>query len=445
MPVSSEPGLFYHALDEPFEEMALGERTVPKPDTEWLERQILSSLKGTQVKSVENNYVLCLASFAHGYKDIIETCFEHQEFPILDLALVGTKDFAKRISITDCLKTTSELYNIMLLLSEKPIQGLDLTKLREVLGKISWRSDDEILSYRLPKVFTEELLSYRKKIETEIIVEKEIITPRQLIEKKIIEEVSVVDQEISRKYYGEAFGILSKMFLDVHSRSMHNEIRNVVVVELLSLRRAIVLNKNKLCLNYIDDAMAHFLKGYDDLKGKRTLRFDIFNELKLGALNSIKSRDSASLGKFYDTLAQVTLKELEKGDDFFPQEALESLMVVSSLAFLYSEFYSDKIVFDTVVDRISKYYDINKLTKLFDALLARYNANLTMKYHHWFKNVFIEIHELPTVVEERPPARSMSFVHGHASDFIRKSSDWIGIEECAKGMMKKLKERRESK
>jgi hypothetical protein len=445
VPASTEGGLFYTGLDEPFEELALGERTVSKPDTEWLERQILSSLKNAQMKAIENNDISCLASFALGYKNIIETCFDHQEFTILDLTLSAVKDFADQISTVEQLEATSEFYNIMLLLTEKAIHGFDLPKLHEVLGKISWYSDDEILLHRLPRVFTEEFLSFRKKIETEIIVEKRIITPREWIDKEIMERILKADQEFSRKYYDVAFRILAKMFTKVISSTMYREVRNVVVVELLSIRRAVVLNKNKLSIKNIDSAVEHSLKAYAALKEKKAFRHDVFSELKLGCLNSIKCRDSTSFGKFYDTLAQVTLKELGPDNDFFPQEALESLMVVSSLAFLYSEFYSDNRVFDTVVDSLSRYYDINKLTKFFDALLTGYNVNLTLKYHHWFRGVFLEINKLPTIAQKHPPARSLSFVYDHASAFIRESSHMIGVDECAKGMIKQLKERSKAK
>lgn len=440
VPVSDENDMISIELSQPFEELALGERTVPKPNTEWLERQILHSLRTAQVKAVGKDDKLCITFSIYGYKDIIENCYGHQEFHILDLALNELRDFAIQISTIDCPEAMSGFYNIMLLLTEKSIQGLDLPKLRDVLGKLSWYSDEEVLSYRLPKIFTEELLSYRRRIETEIIVEEKILTPMQWIEKEIMEKISRIDQELSQKYYSETFKTLSKMFTKVHSKMVQSEIRNVLVAELLSLRRAIVLNKNELALENIDNVMKHALKAYGDLKGKRDLRYDVFKELKLGCLNSLKCREVKSFCKFFDTLVLVSLEELKEDEDRFPQEALESLMVIASLAFLDAEFHQEKQVFDTVADKLCKYFDISKLTKLFDTLLTRYDPKLTLKYHHWFKDIFLKMSGLPMVAKESPPSRIPDVVYDHPSDFIQRSY-MIGIQECAKSMVERLKEK----
>jgi len=445
VPVSSQKDLASLELSRPFEELALGTRTERKPNIEWLEKQILRSLRAAQIEAVQNNDKACLSSLIYGFKDIVENCFQQQEFQILDLVISELHDFGIQISTLDCPEALSEFYNTMLLLTEKSIRGLNLQEMRETLKKLSWSSEEEVSSFKLPKIFNEQLLSYQRKLETEIVIDGKIITPAPWIEKEIIEGISKIDKELSRKYYAETFRILSKVYAKVRSENLPNEIRNVIVAELLPLRRALVLNRKELALEHIDNVMKNVLDAYESLKEKKDLRYDIFKELKLGCLNSLNRRENQTLDKFFETLVLVSINELKEDEDSFPEEAFESLMIIASLAFLDSEFYQDDRPFDMVAAKFLQYFDVNKLTKSFDTLLSRYDPKLTLKYHHWFKDIFLKISKIPVITKERPPSRVPDIVPDHPSEFIQRSHHLIGIEECAKGMAKKMKEMAKSR
>lgn len=433
----------FYELNAPFEELAL-ERTVEKPDTEWLERDILLSLNNAQTKSVlkvdslEKSDILNLTSFAISYKNVIEACFIHQEFSILDRTIANLRSFANLASKNDYLKATNELYNAILLLAEKSIQGFDVNKLREVIKKISWMTDNEILSHRLPKVFNDVLLDYRKKIETEIILEGLVISPKQHIEESIIGNINEINQEITKKYYGEAFSILEAIFSQAIPRKNSLEIRNILLVELVSLRRAIVLNKRTLYDPNVDAVMRHCMTGYDALKEK-ALRYEVFNQLNLGCFNSIKCKATQIQEKFFDSMAQFVLKEINLSNDSFGQEALQSLMMACSLAYLYSEFEQNQVVFQRIKDILSKHFDLNKLSEVFNHMLSNFEfSRMTIEYHHWFKDIFIEITELPKLWDNRDGGKGLTSIYDHPSPFISHWRDFSGIKECAKAVVMEL-------
>jgi hypothetical protein len=444
IPSSQNHAISYELL-EPFEELALGERYIPKPDTEWLEKLILMTIRHAHNEAIKNNDLPSISSIIEAYKVLVDNCFTYQEFAVLDRTVANLRDFAEVASTSGRLKEAGEFYNVMLLISEKAISGIGSSKLHEILTNISWRSEKEIASLKLPKIYNDELLAFQKKIETEILIEKTIVTPKERIEEEITQRILSIEQELSRKYYDTPFEILEKLFLDNCSKKLQNEIRNVLLVELRALRRAIVLNKSYLASKNIEKVSIQSAQGYESLGDNRIARHEIFTELKLGCLNAIKSKDIASLAKFYDTLVLITSMEFEDGDNFFPEEALESLMTIAALAFLHSEFYQDKIVFCTIVGLLYKKFDLKILATVFDFLLKRtgltYSMELTTKYHHWFRDIFLKISDLPMVTKDRSTSFiGVDVVCDHPSDFIQNSQISIDIEDCIKGMIKKLQE-----
>ena len=357
-----------YELDNIYEEFAL-QRTTEKTDEDWLEREVLQALGNVQNKffsakeGVETPEVFCLMSLSKSYSQIIESCFKNQEFSILDMTLKNVKTLSKDILQSDSL-TIRDFYNLLLLISENSIKGLDVTEIKKIIPSLSWTSDEEILSYQLPKIFNDTLFEFRKKLETEIIAEGTIVTPREVIVAEIIQILESEKQKDVYRYYSEVFLMLEPMFEKAKSNNFSAQTSNILMLELTLVRRAIVLKKASLCDGHVNIVLNHCLSGYDILKQKG-LRNDVFKQVKLGYFNSVKHRDINSAKKFFDCLAQAVNKERAIPGDSFLQEALESLMVSCSLAFLYSEFYPDKDLFESAMNALSKNYDLAKLASVF--------------------------------------------------------------------------------
>lgn len=427
-------------LIQPFEEFALGTRMEKELDTDWLERQILHVIKAAQRKAIKEDHRRCLFAIILGYREIVENCFEHQEFSILDQVMKQILEFGIEISLKDYPEVVSEFYNLILFVVEKSIRGSDLESLRDRVRKVSWLSDEEIISLKLPKMFDEELLSYRKKLEIELAIEGRIVTPPDWIENEIMDKVSKLDVNLSRKYYSEALKTLSNVHEKISSKKRYHEIRNVLVIQLLALRRALVLGKNVLVSENIDGVLEQVLKSYKHLAAEKNLRLDVFKELKLGCLNSIRGHEEKTLRKFFGSLSIVSMQEFSGREDTFPEEALEALFVVMSFAFLDSEFYTSSRSFEIVEDLIFKNFDVDKLINLFDKMTRRYDPSLTLKYHNWFKNIFLEIGRLPIVEKKREGIKGFDLIYDHPSEFIQRTRH-IGIRECARAMIQKLAEK----
>lgn len=426
-------------LTQPFEEFALGTRMKKEPDTDWLERQILHVIESAQRKAIKKDYRRCLNAIILGYREIVENCFEHQEFSILDQVMKQVLEFGVETSLKSYPEVRSEFYSLILFVVEKSIRGSYLKSLRDVVRKVSWLSDEEIISLKLPKMFNEELLSHRRKLETELAIEGRIVTPPDWIENEIMDKVSQLDVILSRKYYGEALRILSNVHENVSPKKRYHEIRNVLVIQLQALRRALVLGKKGLTFENIDGVLEQVLKSYKHLAAERNLRLDVFKELKLGCLNSIKEHGEKSLRKFFEALSIVSMQEFSGGEDTFPEEALEALLVVMSFAFLDSEFYTSES-FEIVEDPIFKNFDVDKLIDLFEKMTRRYDPSLTLKYHNWFQGILLETSRLPMVGKKREGTRSLDLIYDHPSEFIQRSH-LTGIRECARAMIQKLAER----
>ena len=426
VPTSSQRNLTSYELLAPFEELALGERYFQKQNIEWLEKQILSAMDIAQTEALKINDLMCINSIMQGYTIIIEKCFDHHELPILDLTILNMERFLDLAIKRGRLDKCSQYYNAMILVAERAIQGLGIDKVKPIIQKITWFSEEEILKYKLPKIFNDELLSYQKKIETEIILEKRVVTPENIIQNDLVDKFTDAEREISQKYYCKVFDLLTKIQLDASSKRSENEIRNVLIVELRILRRGMVLNKIDLAQKNIDIVVGQSIQGYEILKDNKALRNEIFVEMKLACFNAIKSKDVVCFGKLYEAFSEITSLEFEDGEKFFPEEALESLMTIASLAYLHSEFYQDKVLFCTVEGILYANFNLQGLLAIFEQLLKKRGISQSMeyttKYHHWFKDIFLEILNLPMVAKERSPQfRSVDMVYDHPSELIQNS------------------------
>jgi hypothetical protein len=443
VPTSAQADIISYDLLAPFEEMALGERYFQKPNLEWLEKEVLYTLKIAQTKSLKNNDLMSINFSLKGYNLIIEKCFEHQEYAILDITLSNIENFLNVALERNRLDKAIEFYNLMLLVAEKTLQGIDIEKFKAILSNILWSSEDEVIQLQLPKIFNDQLLNYLKKIKTEILLEKKLITPKSLIEADLIKSIGDDEKSISQKYSSRIFNLLSRVFTDVSSKRQENQIRNVLLLELRVLRRSIVLNKTVLIHPNLKNITDHTIQGYQNLSNS-LLRKEIFKELKLGCLNSIKSKDDECFGELIETMVEVIPFEFEDGENFYPDEALESLMAVSSLAFLYSEFYQDKELFYTLVGILYKKFDLVKLTRIFEFLMQKRGFSQSMaysvKYHHWFKDVFLKIIDLPMVERQRTPGfRGIDMVYDHPSELIQNSHMSLDIDDCTEAMIEQLR------
>jgi len=441
LPVS-EKDYVSRQMTQPFEELALGTRTKEEPDTDWLERQMLYVIEGAQIKAIKEDDRNCLRAIILGYKKIVESCFEHQEFSLLEQVMKHLSEFGVETSMKSYPEVMSEFSNLILFIIEKSIRGSNLESLRDVVRKVSWLSDKEIISLKLPKIFNEELVSYKRKLETELTIEGRIVTPPDWIENEIMNKVSKLDADLSRKYYGEALRTLSNVHKKLSSKKRYHEIRNVLVTQLLALRRALVLGKNALVSENIDGVLEQVLNSYTRLAAERDLRLDVFTELKLGCLNSIKGHDEKSLEKFFRSLSVVSVQELSRGSATFVEETIKTLLVVASLAFLDSEFYIGRKSFEIVEDLFFEYFDVSGLIGFFEAMTRQYEPELTLEYHNWFKDILIEISKLPMVEKKREGSGLPDVVHDHPREFIQRG-EFIGIRECARAMIKKLADRTE--
>lgn len=431
-----------YELNSLYEEAAL-QRTAQKADTEWLERDVLQSLDSVQKKLFKNKEdekvdLNSLASLTAAYSEIIKSCFEQQEFGVLDLTFKNIKGLSETLSGNN--PNTNEFYNLLVLLAEYSIKGLDSKGLNKIVPSLKWESQSEILSLRLPKIYNDVLVEYQKKIETEAIIEGTIVTPKEVIEADITKMIES-KQGIVDKYYSGVFLLLDPLFDKASANNNISEIEKILTVELVCLRRSSVNNKANLCEAQIDMVIKHCLTGYPLLINEES-RIDVFNEIKLAYLNSVKARAIALQPKFFDVLARtVAIESLIPKNSFYP-EALQGLMVSCSLAYLHSEFYRDKTVFNIVIDTLLKHYDPARLADHFEILLTNFEvSNATLEYHHWFKDILIEISKLPLIADQSFGGRGVVFVHQHPSDFIKNSGDFLGIKECAQQVVKELRKR----
>ena len=327
-----------------------------------------------------------------------------------------------------------------MLLAEYSIKGLDSKGLNKVVPSLKWESQSEILFLRLPKIYNDVLVDYQKKIETEVVIEGTIVTPKEVIEADITKMIES-KQGIVDKYYSGIFLLLDQLFGKASASENISEIEKILTVELVCLRRSIVNNRANLCEAQIDKVMKHYLAGYPFLI-KDASRIDVFKEIKLAYLNSVKAGAIVLQPKFFDVLSQtVAMESLVAKNSFYPK-ALQGLMVSCSLAYLHSEFYQDKAIFNSVIETLLKHYDPAKLADLFEILLTNFElSNATLEYHHWFKDILIGISNLPLIADHSFGGRGAVFVHQHPSDFIKNSGDFLGIKECAQQVVKELRKR----
>lgn len=321
-------------LQQMSEELALGTRTRQEPNINWFDGLILDVFRKTQRHIIEKDEKQCLYGLIASYKEPIEKCFEHQEFSILDVVTGLVHDLGIGVTAKGYPEVSNEFYNLVMLIGEKAIQGSNLQSLRDVLTKILWQSDEEIALHRLPKTFHEELLSYRRKLETELAIEGSVLTPLSWIENDILDKVSKIEASNSRKSYYSAINMLSSINEKASSERCLSETRNALVAQLLLLRRALVMRRSELISENIDGVLKRVWNSYRDLSEERSLRFDIFKETKLACLNAIKMHQEESLRKFFAILSLISIQEFDQNRDTFAEDALEALLIILSLAFL---------------------------------------------------------------------------------------------------------------
>jgi hypothetical protein len=426
-------------LTQEFEEKALGKMSVPQKNDQWFEQKILSALKEGQANALKNRNSSYIVQLIQGYRSIIDKCFETQEFGVLDLTLINLKDLIVNEAFD--YEGVVEIYNIAALITDKTINGFNMDELKKAFEKLTFRSSDEVSGQKLPLIFDRELMAMQKKVEFELLIEKQIITPKEEIQKELMEKIQRIDKEISQKYYDAQLTLLEAIFNRVYACSLYEEIKNVTYAEIIVIRRAIVQNKSNLIVPHTERIIRHSVQAFNILSSNKNSQNEIYNELKLGCLNCIKNRDSINFNLFFDATIQLSLTGSSNNDPENSLELIKSLAVISALSFVYSEFYKDLNIFDIAICNLLKYRNAGvwiTLFRLAENIEPRWTY--TSDYFNWFKDIFGEISKLPTIAKPRPPARSLDILYDHPSTFIQRCHSLMGISESIEGMVRKFTE-----
>lgn len=451
VPLTPENGFTYTEMRQMYERLGLGEPRQSQPSLEWLERKILASLAHTREVAIEKGFAITCYALVTGLDKTVQTCFEEQEFTILDGALDELSKLANGLNKENINGWGGELLNTLGKLADRSLKELDTERVRQAISRISWRSPAEIYNVHLPRFFQDSLLTYQEKLATELLMEDCIVTPRDWIEREIMEQVVKREQEVRGKYYGWAIEELAGIASRALQEKAVNIAGNACYMKLLMIHRAIALDNLTIALENLDSALKDISQAHSLLALDKRLRQNIFNELRTLCLRTIQLRNEGALRKCIDALCIISRAELSLGEPGTTAEPiLDGLLAIGSLAFVTSELYIGDKSHKIVKIALKSSFNLSKLVTIFGKMvnIRGYGISWGIKaiqpYFYYFRPIFRQVHDLPKRLLYEGGEWSFPVeVADHPSQFIQKhsiSSFGPEISDCAEGFIETLKE-----
>jgi hypothetical protein len=452
--LTPQDGYGYVEMKRIYERYGLGEPYRQQQNNQWLEQRIFAHLARLRKIISKDEYSTSHLALIIGIGKLLQTCLEEQEFNLLDKALDELEAIGGGLNDEKLNSWGGELLNTLVKLAYSVLEGMNTGEVKQAMEGIDWHSDREIHDLRLPRFSQDYLLDYQGKLETEHLIEGNIVTPPDWIERDIMDAMVAQEKKIMAEYFKRLIEQLASVKSNTYKERSMKIAGNSCYMQLLMIHRAVARGKPNLASENFSFATADVPQIYAQLSDENRLRQSIFNELRTLCLLLINLQNEQAFSQCVDIFCAISGVELSLGVTETIEYTLDGVLVIGSLAFVVSELNTGNKSIEMVTSALQRNFNFSALLQALELMTnihgygIRWGTNAIMSYWDYFRPVFDQIQKLPKrpFTSKRKSKFDMDLyeVFDHPSKFIQKFSNFpMGpdITDCAEGFIAKLKEK----
>jgi hypothetical protein len=436
-----------------YELQGQGPLRIGSPDYLWFEDQVFEILQTVESRMGTNpdethllSYVIqCYQTILSGayskdqygrYQKTTNGLYESQEIDAFE------KYFDAYLALYDKVKTEDELgayLNGYFALGLILINGFDYSNYQPIIksligpdGKLA-HSRREIAAINLPYFFYNQLLDYWDRLDLEAQCEGKIVTPQHLLEKETSEDAQTKEKQYFDNFFNKLCKHHDTILDDLYKKGKHKELAQFLKVRFEWFSRMLYVKKTALAEQY-SSVLARCAFYLLTIPKQILLDTEFWEEIEKLIFPSV-IEDCPSLFKGLAQSLVLLLPAInvdEKNvDNIMYRNRL--LIVIGGFVYLVSEFRRNNKFLTEYVQIIEKAYQEGYFIQMIEMLAKPRDVggrDLTHKlisweitrYHHWFRDILRQIHELPKTYDRVRFYYGMQEVADHSSQFIREMS-----------------------
>lgn len=404
---------------------ALGQLPETVVERDWLEERLLGFTERVFTKAVDAELRLLLTSIPVMCRDLMLTALQVQEFELVEsVAKRAIFPYLERISERQYPGAGEEMYNAIWHVWHALLEDDGSTAFLEGLPGLPWLDTKKMTQLDLPLRFRQDVLALEDMLEYEVLVEGRLISPvSELVEYCRQHSVGAVVQ--SRRASQELFHrLLTSRMRGAIESDDGIQLANALRMQMILVRQLMLRGSEETYQRLIPGTLATASQALAVLSSAAQADPDALGELVSEAyhfaINMIVGRCFDHLGPMLALYVQLRLAAEPKADD--RQHANEELIVLASLALLYSEIDQETEPFNTVLGIYQEALNLNVLADVLEAYLSDWQHTIPWitRYHEYFKGIQEEMRRLPERSVAREGARSFLTVPDHPSPIIEK-------------------------
>jgi hypothetical protein len=379
----------------------LGTPPTTRRERDWFEKRVISFVHEMFSTAIESEQRYLVTVIPATCDELLTTAFAEQEFDIFEsVAREILFPYVEQVSEATFPIAVRELYRAIWQSCRAIIRGFDYRKYIDTIAAADWRDARAVKNLELPKLFLEDALALQERIEYEILIAGQQITPREHVV-TYVQQSAVAKTEAKRTELFRFFVTsLSRIVEKGIEGQTPTQVRNGTVTQLTLLRQALVEGETELCIANMVEAVGVLTKairllttGEDTVGLGPDLLEETFHFL-VNLIHAHRTEHFEQLLGFHLALygiaanAQAPEKQVEQ---------TERLIILGGLALLGSEFYEDSSYMDAILELYSMTLQVQAILVIIEAYLTDRFMTIPWitKYDHIFAPITHRIYDLP--------------------------------------------------
>ena len=464
-----------------YESMGIGKLGVPKSDLDWFEDKIIK-----QIGKIQNNTEIIknpqiMSALIYTYETIMAGRFQK--------TILGLEKKVRGVYESQYFELSERVFGMFIELGEKVTDQngmsdyinalgniktvmMDGFSLRHFPGKVvDWHDEftrnivalagkkkvcdkETIINKKLPKYFFDLFADYRDRLDVELQVEGNLITPISWLEKELVKNVEQEEDLLKEKF----LNILLEGTYCLWDKSSEISLKKNINLILFGLLNQLISSGSwTLIEKTIIKYRVEFLKIFLEIKSDDFFELELREPIEFGTFSALVRKDKTVFdfycGLFF--MSQIQLNTTTNPKDLTKMLKLARRpLMLAALAYVVSELEDDPHYVSKVTDMCESLFVNAELSKIFkltkDAKVGLGISTLfqvineeSNRYRPFYREIINSILELPADWASNGAGIALSQTVIHKSNFIRKLASYrlADMEECFDGYVEWLEKR----
>ncbi|MBU0478401.1 hypothetical protein KKC91_07530 [bacterium] len=439
--------LMMYDLKLSYELQGKGPLHITKPNYNWVEDKIIGFLGQISTSLTKNYQKKCAIMLITAYKNILigdvskdhlgrftkhhPGAFQEQEFEIFDKCL---NDFISLFNYIDPLDTPVmiEYLNAFFSITSTINEGFEWSKLNKALERLYRISKTDLVSEEMPTLFRETLIDYFERLEVELTVEGQIITPKQWLEHEIQTTLKKQEETIIEEYIKKSSNNVEKIMKICFEKGEKEMLLHFWGIQWTWIQQLKKIGYHSLSEQISQKAAmsSDYLEKINDksLIEETDIRQQIEYILFPAIVNGDKNIFFNSAKSFLISHKILMPSDIKNENQLLNLQAwVRTPLIIGGMTYIISELKQDEYYIREYVKLLETYLikPENLIVILKTALYRPLQLIFpeTTHFRHWFMQIYSQIEALPKILSNSQSPLGGEWIADHPSSFIQRHSD----------------------